>query len=56
MDPVICNVCRQEITNPAEQVDRLYQVKVTGHDLPAQKKHDACNTEYAARVTGLKNI
>ena len=56
MNPVICNVCRQEITVLAGQVDRNYKVKATGHALPPQKKHDLCNAEYATRTTGLEQI
>lgn len=56
MDPIICNVCRQEITVPAEQVSRLYQVKATGHSLSPQKKHDVCNAAYAAEKTGLSKV
>jgi len=54
-DLIICNVCRQDITNPAEQVDRKYKVKATGHDLPPQKKHDACNAVYAQK-SGLEAV
>ena len=53
---VICNVCRQPITDPAEQVDRIYIVKAVGKQLPPQKKHDDCNTQYAAEKTGLQQI
>jgi hypothetical protein len=49
-DPVICNVCRAEITNPAEQIDRNYTVKATGHQLPSQKKHNACDAVYATKA------
>jgi hypothetical protein len=52
----MCNTCRQEITNPAEQVDRLYVVKATNHQLPPQKKHDACDAAYSAEKTGLEKV
>jgi hypothetical protein len=50
---IICNVCRAAITDPAEQVDRKYQIKANRKDLPVQKKHDACDAAYAAEKTGL---
>jgi hypothetical protein len=53
MNDIICNVCRQPITDPAEQVDRKYQIKANGKELPRQKKHDACDAAYAAEKTGL---
>lgn len=53
-EPVICNVCREEITNPSEQTPRVYKVKATGRLLPGQTKHDDCNTSYAAEKTGLE--
>lgn len=56
MAEIICNVCRQPITEPVEQVDRKYLVKATGRELPAQKKHDACNASYAAEKTGLQKL
>lgn len=55
-DPIICNVCRTEITNPAERVDRKYTVKANGHSLPPQKKHAACDAAYAAEKTGLQKV
>jgi hypothetical protein len=56
MSQVICNVCRTEIVNSAEQIDRNYKVKANQNQLPPQKKHDACDAEYAARVTGLEKV
>jgi hypothetical protein len=53
---ILCNVCRAEIVDPVEQVDRNYRIKVTQYQLPPQKKHDACDAEYAARVTGLEKV
>lgn len=56
-DIVICNVCRQPITDPVEAGKaRLYRVKANGHELPPQKKHDACNAAYAALRTGLEKV
>lgn len=55
-DPIICNVCRKEIKDPAEQVDRRYRVKAAGgRELPPQKKHDACDLEYAKKA-GLEKV
>jgi hypothetical protein len=57
MPGIICNVCRTEITNPTEaSKNRSYRIKANGHDLPIQKKHDACDVEYAAEKTGLEKI
>jgi hypothetical protein len=53
---IICNVCREPITNPAEQIDRLYQVRMTNKPLPPQKKHDVCDAQYAAEKTGLEKV
>jgi hypothetical protein len=56
-DPVVCNVCRQEITDPVEAAKlRRYKVKATGHDLPPQRKHDTCDAAYAAQKTGLEKL
>jgi hypothetical protein len=55
-DEIICNVCRQPITSPAEQVDRNYLVKATGKQLPIQKKHDVCDAAYAAEKVGLEKL
>lgn len=53
-EPVMCNVCRQEIVDPAEQTPRVYKIKTNGRMLPNQTKHDACNAAYAAEKTGLE--
>lgn len=37
MAEIICNVCREPITVPAEQVDHDYKIKATGMQLPHQK-------------------
>lgn len=55
-DVIVCNVCLQEITNQAEQVDRIYQIKGSGKTLPPQKKHDSCDASYAAQKIGLQKI
>lgn len=56
ISPAICNVCREPITKPSELIDRLYRVKATGHTLPVQKKHDACDAQYAAEKSGLEKL
>jgi hypothetical protein len=56
MTEIICNVCRQPITDITEQVDRKYQIKANRKDLPVQKKHDACDAAYAAEKTGLQKV
>ncbi len=53
--PVFCNVCGLEITQLAEQIDRIYLIKATGRKLPPQKKHDACDLEYAKKK-GLEKV
>lgn len=52
---IICNVCKEEITEPSEQVDRIYKVIATNKLLPAQKKHDICNDIYSQK-TGLIQV
>jgi len=56
MPDVICNVCREPITDPSEQVDRKYKVKANGLALPPQKKHDQCDKAYEAEKTGLEKV
>lgn len=53
---VICNVCYQPITNPAEHRDRIYRMKKGGKVLPSQKKHDQCAAAYEAEKTGLEKV
>ncbi len=61
MPAIICNVCRQPISDSAEQVDRVYKIKnypgvPDGRLLPTQKKHDACDAAYAAERTNLEKV
>ena len=54
---VICNVCQKPINDPVQaKKDRTYIVLATGHPLPLQRKHDACDAAYAKEKTGLRKI
>lgn len=48
--PIFCNVCGLEITEPSEQIDRIYVVVRSGKKLPVQKKHDACALQYESKL------
>lgn len=52
---VLCNVCRKPIDDKIEAAkDRIYVVRANGKELPVQKKHDACDAEYAKKPGLMK--
>jgi len=54
-DTIICNMCRKPINDPVQaKKKRVYVVLATGHPLPPQRKHDACDAAYAKKKTGLR--